>query len=43
MKPIAYAALVLLIVPFQIVWLDRISIAGIHPDLALIAVCLIGL
>jgi rod shape-determining protein MreD len=43
MKPVAYAALVLLIVPFQIVLLDRISIAGIHPDLALIAVCLIGL
>ena len=43
MKPVAYAALVLLIVPFQIVLLDRISIAGIHPDLALIAICLIGL
>ena len=43
MKPVAYAVLVLLIVPFQIVLLDRISIAGIRPDLALIAVCLIGL
>jgi rod shape-determining protein MreD len=43
MKPIVYTALVLLVVPFQIVMSDRISIAGIHPDLALIAVCLIGL
>jgi rod shape-determining protein MreD len=43
MKPVIYTALVLLIVPFQIVLSDRISIAGIHPDLALIAVCLIGL
>jgi rod shape-determining protein MreD len=43
MKPVVYTALVLLIVPFQIVLSDRISIAGIHPDLALIAVCLIGL
>jgi len=43
MKIVAYTALVLLIVPLQVVLSDRISIAGIHPDLALIAVCLIGL
>ena len=43
MKIVAYAALVLLIVPFQVVLFNRISIAGIRPDLALVAVCLIGL
>ena len=43
MKIVAYVVLVLFIVPFQVVLLDRISIAGIRPDLALIAVCLIGL
>lgn len=43
MKVVAYAALVLLVIPVQIVLLDRISIAGIRPDLALIVVCLIGL
>ena len=43
MKYVVYAALALLIVPFQVVLLDRISIAGVRPDLALVAVCLIGL
>lgn len=43
MKIAAYVTLVLLVIPVQIVLLDRISIAGIRPDLALVAVCLIGL
>lgn len=43
MKAAAYVVLVLLVIPIQIVLLDRISIAGIRPDLALVAVCLIGL
>jgi len=43
MKIAAYVLLVLLVIPIQIVLLDRISIAGIRPDLALVTVCLIGL
>ena len=43
MKVAAYAAVILLVIPIQIALLDRISIAGIHPDLALVVVCLIGL
>jgi rod shape-determining protein MreD len=43
MKVAAYAALVLLVIPVQIVLFDRISIAGVRPDLALVVVCLIGL
>jgi rod shape-determining protein MreD len=43
MKVAAYAVLVLLVIPIQIVLLDRLSIAGVRPDLALVAVCLIGL
>jgi len=43
MKLAAYAALVLLVIPIQIALLDRISVAGIRPDLALVVVCLIGL
>lgn len=43
MKYVVYAALVLLVVPLQIALFDRISVAGVHPDLALITVCLIGL
>ncbi len=43
MKVAAYVVLVLLVIPIQIVLLDRISIAGIRPDLALVTVCLIGL
>jgi rod shape-determining protein MreD len=43
MKIAAYVTLVLAVIPIQIVLLDRISIAGIRPDLALVVVCLIGL
>ena len=43
MKVAAYDALVLLVIPIQIVLLDRISVAWIRPDLALVVVCLIGL
>lgn len=43
MKVAAYVTLVLLVIPVQIVLLDRVSIAGIRPDLALVTVCLIGL
>lgn len=43
MKGLGVVALVLLVVPIQIVLLDRISIAGIQPDVALVTVCLIGL
>lgn len=43
MRNLFYAALVLLIVPLQVVLFDRISVAGIRPDLTLVAVCLIGL
>ena len=43
MRYLFYAALVLLVVPLQVVLFDRISVAGIRPDLALVAVCLIGL
>jgi rod shape-determining protein MreD len=43
MKYVVYAALALLLVPLQVVLLDRISIVGIRPDPVLIAVCLIGL
>ena len=43
MRYLVYAALVLLIVPLQVVLFDRVSIMDIRPDLALVAVCLIGL
>ncbi len=43
MKVLGYAALVLLLVPLQVVLVDRISLFGVRPDLALVAVCLIGL
>ena len=43
MKVLGYAALILLLVPLQVVLVDRISIFDIRPDLALVAVCLIGL
>jgi rod shape-determining protein MreD len=43
MKVLGYAALILLVVPLQVVLVDRISIFDIRPDLALVAVCLIGL
>ena len=43
MKVLGYAALILLLVPLQVVFVDRISLFDIRPDLALVAVCLIGL
>jgi len=43
MKVAAYACLVLLVIPVQVVLADRLGIAGVRPDLALVAVCLIGL
>jgi rod shape-determining protein MreD len=43
MKVLGYAALILFLVPLQVVLVDRISIFDIRPDLALVAVCLIGL
>src|SRR3989449_11185955 len=43
MKILGYAALILLLVPLQVVLVDRISLFDIRPDLALVAVCLIGL
>ena len=43
MKVLGYAALILLLVPLQVVLVDRISLFDIRPDLALVAVCLIGL
>jgi rod shape-determining protein MreD len=43
MKYVLYAVLAVFLVPLQVIVLDKISIWGIHPDVALIAVCLIGL
>ncbi len=43
MKVLGYAVLILLLVPLQVVLVDRISLFDIRPDLALVAVCLIGL
>jgi rod shape-determining protein MreD len=43
MKVLGYAALILFVVPLQVVLVDRISLFDIRPDLALVAVCLIGL
>ena len=43
MKVLGYAWLILLLVPLQVVLVDRISIFGVRPDLPLVAVCLIGL
>jgi rod shape-determining protein MreD len=43
MKYLIYAALIVLLVPFQAVLLNQVTIFGVHPDLVLIAVCLIGL
>jgi rod shape-determining protein MreD len=40
---LAYTMLVLVLVPIQVGLGSRISIAGVNPDLPLIAVCLIGL
>lgn len=43
MKYLIYAALVGILPPLQVVLLEHASILGVRPDLALIAVCLIGL
>ena len=43
MKYLLYVTLILLLVPFQAVLFNRITIFGVHADLVLIAVCLIGL
>jgi rod shape-determining protein MreD len=43
MRSVAYAVLVLVLVPIQVVLGNRVSLAGVNPDLPLIAVCLIGL
>ncbi len=43
MKPRVYLAILLLIIPFQAGLLDPLSVAGITPDLALIAVYIVGL
>lgn len=43
MKVLGYAALILLLVPLQVVFVDRISLFDVRPDLALVVVCLIGL
>jgi len=43
MKYLLYVVLIILLVPLQAVMYDRLAIFGVHADLALIAVCLIGL
>ena len=43
MKYLLYLALVILLVPFQATLFNRLTIFGVHADLVLIAVCLIGL
>ena len=43
MKVLGYAALIVLLIPLQVVLVDRISLFDVRPDLALVAVCLIGL
>jgi cell shape-determining protein MreD len=42
MKILLYLALMLLIVPLQTTLLSNVSVLGVRPDLALIAVCLVG-
>ena len=43
MKYLLYVALIILLVPFQAVMYNRLAVFGVHADLVLIAVCLIGL
>ena len=43
MKYLLYVALVVFLVPFQAVLFNRLTIYGVHADLVLIAVCLVGL
>lgn len=42
MKPLLYVGLVLGVVPIQTTVLDHLSVAGVRPDLCLVAVSLIG-
>ena len=42
MKPWLYAGLVMGLVPVQTTLLEHVSVAGVRPDLCLIAACLIG-
>ena len=42
MKLLLYAALILIVVPIQATLLNHMSVLGVRPDLALIAVCLVG-
>ena len=43
MKFLVYGGVVLLIIPFQVVVIDRVGVGGIVPDAILLAVFLIGL
>ena len=43
MKYLLYVLVILVVVPFQVVLSDRLTAFGVHPDLAFIAICLIGL
>jgi rod shape-determining protein MreD len=43
MKYLLYVVLIILLVPFQAVMYNRLAVFGVHADLVLIAVCLIGL
>ena len=43
MKYLLYVVLIILLVPFQAVLSNSLAIFGVHADLVLIAVCLIGL
>jgi rod shape-determining protein MreD len=42
LKYLLYSLLVIVAVPVQIVLFDRMSIGGVHADLILVVVCLIG-
>lgn len=42
MKLLLYAALILFVVPIQATLLNHVSVLDVRPDLALIAVCLVG-
>jgi len=43
MKYLLYVVLIILLVPLQAVMYNRLAVFGVHADLVLIAVCLIGL
>ncbi len=43
MKPLLYALLLVGLVPLQATWLQYVAVAGVRPDLCLIAVSLTGL